>query len=410
MTAEKAGAQQNPVVNYPKLYNDRCATLRRVIAAPGPAGALPCTRVPFDPSPLRYITAKFRGGARPTAQCRRAPSPAAPRYEGPLASKLMQHSLNHEKLVDCKSGREIDASQAERLERLSIACFALSLARSAQAERDNESCFFVHVAGVHRFRKTISRQKCLAIRLRTIDSPLRWPSEREASQGAVGSGKSKAAALTTAKNNLSDEADVTAPPGPAPHDPKLHLFLRGVPKELPVDEVKEDLLSQHLPVQSVRRKLNRFRERLDLVLISGTAEVNDKTTKAAFFKIRSVCSLSGVKGEQPRKRALPGQCHNFQSYGHSSRHCFHSARCVKCPGDHGTAQCTRNKDTDSPPACVLCKQKGYMANYLGCPRSKKSPPAREGCAAPSAHARVLVHVKLCPSSDRNAQRPARREK
>ncbi|GBP45783.1 hypothetical protein EVAR_76088_1 [Eumeta japonica] len=28
---------------------------------------------------------------------------------------------------------------------------ALSLARSAQAERDNKSCFFVHAAGVHRF-------------------------------------------------------------------------------------------------------------------------------------------------------------------------------------------------------------------------------------------------------------------
>ncbi|GBP51651.1 hypothetical protein EVAR_96247_1 [Eumeta japonica] len=50
-------------------------------------------------------------------------------------------------------GREIDASQAERLGRscLSIARSALSLARSAQAERDNESCFFVRAAGVDRF-------------------------------------------------------------------------------------------------------------------------------------------------------------------------------------------------------------------------------------------------------------------
>ncbi|GBP78633.1 Sarcoplasmic calcium-binding protein, alpha-B and -A chains [Eumeta japonica] len=43
------------------------------------------------------------------------------------------------------NGREIDASQAECLGRpcLSIASSALSLARSAQAERDNESCFFL---------------------------------------------------------------------------------------------------------------------------------------------------------------------------------------------------------------------------------------------------------------------------
>ncbi|GBP67879.1 hypothetical protein EVAR_38347_1 [Eumeta japonica] len=31
--------------------------------------------------------------------------------------------------------------------------FALSLARSAQAERDNESYFFVRAAGVHRFKR-----------------------------------------------------------------------------------------------------------------------------------------------------------------------------------------------------------------------------------------------------------------
>lgn len=44
-------------------------------------------------------------------------------------------------------------SQAERLGRscLSMACSALSLARSAQAQRDHESCFFVSADGVHRF-------------------------------------------------------------------------------------------------------------------------------------------------------------------------------------------------------------------------------------------------------------------
>ncbi|GBP39760.1 hypothetical protein EVAR_23086_1 [Eumeta japonica] len=57
------------------------------------------------------------------------------------------------------SGREIDASQAERLGRLSIACSALSLARSAQAERDNESCFFVHAADVHRFIRRMTRNE-----------------------------------------------------------------------------------------------------------------------------------------------------------------------------------------------------------------------------------------------------------
>ncbi|GBP59385.1 Nucleic-acid-binding protein from transposon X-element [Eumeta japonica] len=183
---------------------------------------------------------------------------------------------------------------------------------------------------------------------------------------------------------------------------RARVVLRGVPKEIPVDEAKEDLLSQHPPVESVRRIQNRFREPLDLVLVSGTAEA----TKAAFFKIRSLCSLSCVKAEQLRKRGLPGQCHNCQSYGHSSRHCFNPARCVKCLGNHDTAQCTRNKDTDGPPVCVLCKQKGHTANYLGCPRAtKRTPPAREGRAASSARARGLINTQLRPRSGRTAKRP-----
>ncbi|GBP07603.1 Nucleic-acid-binding protein from transposon X-element [Eumeta japonica] len=289
-------------------------------------------------------------------------------------------------------------------------------------------------------KANISKESAPAKSTRSIyESPVSWrkPSQpTTASQGAVDAGKIQAAAPAAAKYNLSDEADATAPPNPAPRGLKpppmfvqnkdrwtelrkkcaekniqfsqalsykfefhtyslkeereIRVVLRGVPKEIPVDEVKDDLLSQNLPVQSVRRILNRFRKPLDLVLVSGTAEANDKATKAAFFKIRSVCSLSGVKAEQPRKRALPGQCHNCQSYGHSSRHCFHSARCVKCLGDHGTAQCTRNKDTDGPPACVLCKQKGHTANYLGCPRAPKRAPPPEKAAPRRAPARAVL--------------------
>ncbi|GBP95902.1 hypothetical protein EVAR_83542_1 [Eumeta japonica] len=88
-------------------------------------------------------------------------------------------------------------------------------------------------------------------------------------------------------------------------------------------------------------------------------------------------------------------------YGHSSKNCFQRARCVKCLGDHGTAACTRNKDTDGPPACVLCKSSGHTANYLGCPRAPKrnttqknktpSPPAQ---AAPRRSPARAVTQKL----------------
>ncbi|GBP09241.1 hypothetical protein EVAR_4095_1 [Eumeta japonica] len=82
-----------------------------------------------------------------------------------------------------------------------------------------------------------------------------------------------------------------------------------LPPHLRRVEVKKNLRSQNLPVQSIRHIQNRFRELFDLVLVSGIAEANDKATKATFYKIQNMCSLSGIKVEQPRKRALPGQCH-----------------------------------------------------------------------------------------------------
>ncbi|GBP26298.1 hypothetical protein EVAR_95467_1 [Eumeta japonica] len=61
---------------------------------------------------------------------------------------------------------------------------------------------------------------------------------------------------------------------------EIRVVLRGVSRETPIDEIKEDLRSQNLPMQSVHRILNRFCEPFDLVLVSGTAEANDKATKA----------------------------------------------------------------------------------------------------------------------------------
>ncbi|GBP59128.1 hypothetical protein EVAR_44368_1 [Eumeta japonica] len=46
-----------------------------------------------------------------------------------------------------------------------IARSALSLARSAQAERDNESCFFVRAAGVHPFIRRYHVNKSTVIEL-----------------------------------------------------------------------------------------------------------------------------------------------------------------------------------------------------------------------------------------------------
>jgi len=71
-----------------------------------------------------------------------------------------------------------------------------------------------------------------------------------------------------------------------------------------------------------------------------------------------------ISFEPPRpKRQIP-QCARCQRYGHTRSFCFRKARCVKCAGDHATANCHRKERSDQVK-CVLCSG-SHPANYKGC--------------------------------------------
>ncbi|GBP76976.1 hypothetical protein EVAR_63323_1 [Eumeta japonica] len=158
---------------------------------------------------------------------------------------------------------------------------------------------------------------------------------------------------------------------------ELWIVLRDVLKEFSVEKDQEDLLAQNLPIQFVRRISNQ----------------------------------NQIKVELPHKLTIPGRCHNCQLHGHSSKNSFNQTSCVKCLGNHGTAQYTRNKDTDGRPVCVLWKG-SHPANYLGFSRAhkqaplprKKTPPTAETATrrAPMLH----FNTKLCSCNGGRPQRPA----
>ncbi|GBP69392.1 hypothetical protein EVAR_54811_1 [Eumeta japonica] len=107
------------------------------------------------------------------------------------------------------------------------------------------------------------------------------------------------------------------------------------------------------PPSSIERRItNCTREPLDLVLVTANTTSIDKATKRMFYNVKTECSLTRIKVEQHHKKSIQGQFFNCQLYGHSSIICYQRVRCVKCLGDHGTTACTRNKDTDGPPAYV----------------------------------------------------------
>lgn len=157
-----------------------------------------------------------------------------------------------------------------------------------------------------------------------------------------------------------------------PEETPTRVVIRRIPKEHPTEDILNDLQLQAIPATAVHR-LHKARsgDQYDMVLV-----VCDPVEgHHPIFKLKSVCSLTGITIEKPYRSNQVGQCHRCQLYGHSQNNCFAPHRCVKCLGDHSTADCSRPKDITlctEPPSCVLCGQSGHPANYRGCPKAPKA--------------------------------------
>lgn len=96
----------------------------------------------------------------------------------------------------------------------------------------------------------------------------------------------------------------------------LRVVVRGVPKELATDAIKNDLIGQSLPVREVHR-MYRARERAPIDLVVVILDLSPEGKKV--FNLKSICHISGISVEPPHRRGIPGQCHRCQLYGHSAR-------------------------------------------------------------------------------------------
>ncbi|GBP74838.1 hypothetical protein EVAR_55108_1 [Eumeta japonica] len=161
-------------------------------------------------------------------------------------------------------------------------------------------------------------------------------------------------------------------------------------------------------LESIFRRLNweHFGINVDGVLLSNLRFVNDIVLLARTLEdVRKI-----VKWSYPINVPFPDSVINVS--GHSSKNCSNQARRVTYLGDHGTVQCTRDKDTDGLPACVLCKS-SHTANYLGCPSASKRAPVPQKNSLPSAivvprrpPSCVYFDAELRPHSGGTPQRSA----
>lgn len=70
-----------------------------------------------------------------------------------------------------------------------------------------------------------------------------------------------------------------------------------------------------------------------------------------------------IKWEDYVNKKGIAQCHRCQGFGHGTNGCFLQPYCVKCAGNHLTADCT--KDEKTPPTCVNCGGE-HPASYSQC--------------------------------------------
>ncbi|GBP58784.1 hypothetical protein EVAR_25857_1 [Eumeta japonica] len=147
---------------------------------------------------------------------------------------------------------------------------------------------------------------------------------------------------------------------------EIRVVLRGVPREIPIEEVKENLSSQKLPVQ--RRKPLSSKSKACV----PSPELKRSSPANALY-------LGSVTTSNPTD-TRPNIVLNLR---------------VALNAWETTAQRnTRNKDTHGPSACVLYKQKGHTANYQGCPRASKRAPPLEKAAPRLAPARAFSTTQV----------------
>lgn len=90
---------------------------------------------------------------------------------------------------------------------------------------------------------------------------------------------------------------------------------------------------------------------------------------SSFRKIKYLSSCVVKIQKYKSKNFLGTQCYRCQAFGHSSKNCNLSPRCVKCTGYHLSQECEK-KDRSEPAHCCNCGEK-HPANYRLCSERQK---------------------------------------
>ena len=153
---------------------------------------------------------------------------------------------------------------------------------------------------------------------------------------------------------------------PLPDAIQPRLVLKGIPHNVPKDDIQTELLPLNIPVIRISQ-LTKTDRATNTVLTKYSVFIitfPPATDTRKVLQIRTLCHCL-ITWEKFQNSRLVRQCFNCQSFGYSSNFCGKPTKCVKCDKPHATKNCT--KSVGSPPKCVNCSG-NHPANFSGCPR------------------------------------------
>lgn len=150
---------------------------------------------------------------------------------------------------------------------------------------------------------------------------------------------------------------------------ELKIVVRGVPQDVEVEEIKEDLRSRGFSFSEVVR-MRRGKSTFPMLMISAPKTEEGRRC----FDIAHIMQLR-VTTEPKRKPTSAAQCYKCQQYGHVSYRCFGEIRCAFCSENHPSTACQQPRGPGLPAKCSNCSG-DHPSFAKSCPKRPVPPEVK----------------------------------
>ena len=151
-----------------------------------------------------------------------------------------------------------------------------------------------------------------------------------------------------------------------PEERDLNVIVKGLPKEIPIEEIKEDIEDMGFNVKECHRMTIGFKKIHTSMIKCRLAREDTeiyKQTEILGIRVHIEPQIASKTDN------YTPQCKRCQKFGHSESRCRATPQCNRCEGKHLYTECTKPKTSKN--FCANCKGE-HATNYGKCPKNPKN--------------------------------------